>query len=246
MATKYFFHLVLILLLVNHNIKAQFPVPIEDNAKRSVLRSMETGPWQFEPESYFYSFYEHKVSVLGFSFKINKWPGFGFHDKGPAGMGGGDNYVNEYAPNSTQRAAMLGVVLAEKKIRESIQKVYDEAFEKETIEFTDLNVNLAKTNYTDKFSKLENQILDNISALHRIGNTKLISDDVKKYKEKFFALRERKEIIDNAKMPNSERTSLYFKTIKALKKLDLDIKRSYIFYKYMIDKQPFKNIDIQL
>lgn len=38
-----------------------------------------------------------------------KLPGLGIHDRGPAGIGGGDKYVSRYSPNLPLRTATIGI-----------------------------------------------------------------------------------------------------------------------------------------
>ncbi|GHT53621.1 hypothetical protein FACS189451_03750 [Bacteroidia bacterium] len=77
---------------------AQLITPTYDESKFYQIRAIENGPWDFRPEWYYKSWY--KEDFLWWDISV---PGLGFHDDGPAGIGGGDNYIDKYQPNVSIR-----------------------------------------------------------------------------------------------------------------------------------------------
>ena len=52
----------LLVALISLDMVAQ--VPIYDEAKHYQLRSMETGPWEFSPRSWYYSWWSKDMKLL--------------------------------------------------------------------------------------------------------------------------------------------------------------------------------------
>lgn len=143
--------LIISALLLSLKVAAQ--VPVYDKAKHYQLRSMETGPWKFHPESWYYSWWHKNVDFLWWEWE-QKLPGLGIHDNGPAGLGGGDHYVTKYSPNRTKRVLMLAQVRLVKKKSEAVTDKIDKVAKREAVAIADRSVDLVWSDIRPLFEKL--------------------------------------------------------------------------------------------
>lgn len=145
----------LLLVLVSFDMVAQ--VPIYDEAKHYQFRSMETGPWEFTPKSWYYSWWYKDVEIFWglVKWKKVKLPGLGIHDNGPAGLGGADHYVTRYSPNQTRRVLMLAQAKMVKKQTEKVADKIKEVQKREALSIADRSVDMVWGDYAPSFAKLE-------------------------------------------------------------------------------------------
>lgn len=142
----------LLVALISLDMVAQ--VPIYDEAKHYQLRSMETGPWEFSPRSWYYSWWSKDMKVLWWKWS-QKLPGLGIHDNGPAGLGGADHYVSRYSPNQTRRVLMLAQAKMVKKQTQKVEDRIKEVQKRETVSIADRSLDVVWEDYTPSFAKLE-------------------------------------------------------------------------------------------
>lgn len=142
------------LLVALFSLELAAQVPVYDEAKYYQFRSMETGPWEFRPKEWYYSWWYKHVSFLGFEGDL-KLPGLGVHDNGLAGIGGADHYVSRYNPNQTRRVLMLAQA---KMVKDQTQRAADKikkVQQRETLAIADRTVDLVWEHHKPSFARLE-------------------------------------------------------------------------------------------
>lgn len=145
---------LIIIAMVAFSSHSFAQLPVYDKAKHYQLRSMETGPWKFWPEGWYYSWWYKDMHFLWWDWK-QKLPGLGIHDNGPAGIGGGDKYVTRYSPNKTRRAIMLVQAKMSKKRYEAITASIKEIHNREMLDVADRSVDIVYKDYDPLFAKLD-------------------------------------------------------------------------------------------
>ncbi len=196
---------------------SQLVRPIQSESMYKQLRSMETGPWEFAPDHYYYSWVTRSRQVL-----FVKWtwkePGFGWHDRGPAGIGWGDGYVNKYKPNAQVRAKMLAFTEITRKQYEAVAELHKKVGERELVDATDRKVNLAIRVYESRIQMLKDNIRSQCQALREVkgGGYASAKDLEGFYLRQLARIEENIDMIGKSYVKNSERSSAYLKEIKNL------------------------------
>lgn len=128
---------------------------------------MEFKQWGFTPESYYYSWYKKRINMGLFHITV-KVPGLGVHDKGPAGMFGGDNYVNE---RWRQMAGLRTTATASHSVESGNAGKEDghwnDVFKQDLLTIADRNVEVSYTMTKEKREKLLDDVMNNILVLER-------------------------------------------------------------------------------
>lgn len=204
-------------------LSAQFVRPISSDAMYMQLRSMETGPWEFSPDHYYYTWVKRHRKIAFIEWTWHE-PGLGVHDRGAFGsgvsiFGKADGYVNKYKPNEKVRAKMLVLANLTQKTYEKVSEKYKEIGDRETLDVVDRQVNGAIKLYESRFNDLYNEI--GMLCRYLDQNTKINS---LVFKEELNRIRGNVSFIGKSYIRNAERSSAYLKEIKGLEKLSLRIK----------------------
>lgn len=196
---------------------AQLVRPIQSESMYKQLRSMETGPWEFAPDHYYYSWVTRSRKLLFVEWTW-KEPGFGWHDRGPAGIGWGDGYVNKYKPNAQVRAKMLAFTEITRKQYEAVAELHKKVGERELVDATDRRVNLAIRVYESRIQMLKDNIRSQCQALREVkgGGYASAKDLEGFYLRQLARIEENIDMIGKSYVKNSERSSAYLKEIKSL------------------------------
>lgn len=196
---------------------AQLVRPIQSESMYKQLRSMETGPWEFAPDHYYYSWVTRSRKLLFVEWTW-KEPGFGWHDRGPAGIGWGDGYVNKYKPNAQVRAKMLAFTEITRKQYEAVAELHKKVGERELVDATDRKVNLAIRVYESRIQMLKDNIRSQCQALREVkgGGYASAKDLEGFYLRQLARIEENIDMIGKSYVKNSERSSAYLKEIKNL------------------------------
>lgn len=196
---------------------AQLVRPIQSESMYKQLRSMETGPWEFAPDHYYYSWVTRSRKLLFVEWTW-KEPGFGWHDRGPAGIGWGDGYVNKYKPNAQVRAKMLAFTEITRKQYEAVAELHKKVGERELVDATDRRVNLAIRVYESRIQMLKDNIRSQCQALREVKGGGYASEkDLEGfYLRQLARIEENIDMIGKSYVKNSERSSAYLKEIKNL------------------------------
>lgn len=196
---------------------AQLVRPIQSESMYKQLRSMETGPWEFAPDHYYYSWVTRSRKLLFVEWTW-KEPGFGWHDRGPAGIGWGDGYVNKYKPNAQVRAKMLAFTEITRKQYEAVAELHKKVGERELVDATDRKVNLAIRVYESRIQMLKDNIRSQCQALREVkgGGYASAKDLEGFYLRQLSRIEENIDMIGKSYVRNSERSSAYLKEIKNL------------------------------
>lgn len=196
---------------------AQLVRPIQSESMYKQLRSMETGPWEFAPDHYYYSWVTRSRKLLFVEWTW-KEPGFGWHDRGPAGIGWGDGYVNKYKPNAQVRAKMLAFTEITRKQYEAVAELHKKVGERELVDATDRRVNLAIRVYESRIQMLKDNIRSQCEALREVkgGGYASAKDLEGFYLRQLARIEENIDMIGKSYVKNSERSSAYLKEIKNL------------------------------
>lgn len=196
-------------------LSAQVVTPIYDKSKHYQLRSMETGPWEFWPEGWYYSWWHKNMHFLWWNWS-QKLPGLGIHDRGPAGIGGGDKYVRNYAPNSRLRASMLLTAKLSKKEYESITKQVSNVHKRELANIADRSVDIVQTDYKKIFYKLEILIAKYIIEYrNEIGSDELLKEFITEHQK----IKKSIEMMHTSYVTNIDRQRVYLEQLKKLEEL---------------------------
>lgn len=211
---------------------AQLVRPIQSESMYKQLRSMETGPWEFAPDHYYYSWVTRSRKLLFVEWTW-KEPGFGWHDRGPAGIGWGDGYVNKYKPNAQVRAKMLAFTEITRKQYEAVAELHKKVGERELVDATDRRVNLAIRVYESRIQMLKDNIRSQCQALREVkgGGYASAKDLEGFYLRQLARIEENIDMIGKSYVKNSERSSAYLKEIKNLIALSRKV-RSACHYIY--------------
>lgn len=196
---------------------SQLVRPIQSESMYKQLRSMETGPWEFAPDHYYYSWVTRSRKLLFVEWTW-KEPGFGWHDRGPAGIGWGDGYVNKYKPNAQVRAKMLAFTEITRKQYEAVAELHKKVGERELVDATDRKVNLAIRVYESRIQMLKDNIRSQCQALREVkgGGYASAKDLEGFYLRQLARIEENIDMIGKSYVKNSERSSAYLKEIKNL------------------------------
>lgn len=196
---------------------AQLVRPIQSESMYKQLRSMETGPWEFAPDHYYYSWVTRSRKLLFVEWTW-KEPGFGWHDRGPAGIGWGDGYVNKYKPNAQVRAKMLAFTEITRKQYEAVAELHKKVGERELVDATDRRVNLAIRVYESRIQMLKDNIRSQCQALREVkgGGYASAKDLEGFYLRQLARIEENIDMIGKSYVKNSERSNAYLKEIKNL------------------------------
>ena len=211
------FYLASFLFLFPTVLLAELVRPIQSESMYKQLRSMETGPWGFAPDHYYYSWVTRSRKLLFVEWTW-KEPGFGWHDRGPAGIGWGDGYVNKYKPNAQVRAKMLAFTEITRKQYEAVAELHKKVGERELVDATDRKVNLAIRVYESRIQMLKDNIRSQCQALREVkgGGYASAKDLEGFYLRQLARIEENIDMIGKSYVKNSERSSAYLKEIKNL------------------------------
>lgn len=226
------FYLASFLFLFPTVLLSQLVRPIQSESMYKQLRSMETGPWEFAPDHYYYSWVTRSRKLLFVEWTW-KEPGFGWHDRGPAGIGWGDGYVNKYKPNAQVRAKMLAFTEITRKQYEAVAELHKKVGERELVDATDRKVNLAIRVYESRIQMLKDNIRSQCQALREVkgGGYASAKDLEGFYLRQLARIEENIDMIGKSYVKNSERSSAYLKEIKNLIALSRKV-RSACHYIY--------------
>lgn len=210
-------YLASVLFLFPAVLPAQLARPVQSESMYKQLRSMETGPWEFAPDHYYYSWVTRSRKLLFVEWTW-KEPGFGWHDRGPAGIGWGDGYVNKYKPNAQVRAKMLAFTEITRKQYEAVAELHKKVGERELVDATDRKVNLAIRVYESRIQMLKENIRSQCKALREVkgGGYASAKDLEGFYLRQLSRIEENIDMISKSYVKNSERSSAYLKEIKNL------------------------------
>lgn len=126
---------------------------VHDEQKEKQWRSMETGPWDFAPDWWYYMFHKN------YSGAYLTWKWRGFHSKLGVDFKESKSNVNSIMPVRT--AAELEQVAKMKKVEEERQKV--EPLFKEAVALeADRMVDLVYGNFKDDFNRMQESISDGL------------------------------------------------------------------------------------
>lgn len=210
------FYLASFLFLFPTVLLSQLVRPIQSESMYKQLRSMETGPWEFAPDHYYYSWVTRSRKLLFVEWTW-KEPGFGWHDRGPAGIGWGDGYVNKYKPNAQVRAKMLAFTEITRKQYEAVAELHKKVGERELVDATDRKVNLAIRVYESRIQMLKDNIRSQCQALREVKGGYASAKDLEGfYLRQLARIEENIDMIGKSYVKNSERSSAYLKEIKNL------------------------------
>lgn len=205
--------LLFMMLAFASNSFAQMPV--YDKAKHYQLRSMETGPWEFHPPGWYYSWWTKHGRFLWWDVKW-RLPGLGVHDNGPAGIGGGDKYVTKYSPNKTRRAIMLVQAQMSKKKYEAISASIKEVHQREMLDVADRSLDIVYKDYDPMFVKLNILMQKKILEYRNmIGVDDQLSEFILEYNK----IKDSIEFMRKNYVKNVDRQKSYLSELKNLEKL---------------------------
>ena len=173
------------------------------------IASMEYKQWKFTPESYYYSWYKEKIDLGLFSIKIDV-PGLGIHDRGPGGIGLGDNYVNEpWRMMSPLRATTVAESLLEARNTESEKDYWNKILVKDLTVTLDRSTNLpivgAATVTEDEREEVSQQILDILFDITESDKDNKYDELVAGLRLEYDAIHEEVNLISNSNEDNSRR-----------------------------------------
>ena len=238
---KLFF--LLSVLLFPAVLSAQIARPVKSGSMYKQLRSMETGPWEFSPEGWYYSWFKKTIIKEGnfIGIKIPEvkitLPGAGIHDRGPAGTGIiGDGYVRKYKPNAQARAKMLALAELSRKQYETVAEYHKKIGDRELLDAADRKVDLAIRVYKGRISLLKDNIRSMCSTLTALSSSSEEYALVAHYTGILSRIEESITTISKAYITNADRSKAYLKEIENLKKLHrqskYSCKRSYASKRY--------------
>lgn len=186
-----------------------------DESKHYQFRSMEDGPWEFKPEFYYYSWIYKKV--LWWHIKL---PGMGVHDRGPAGIVGGDNYVNKYSPNGPLRTETAAAASLESPEYKQQSDSYDKVQQIEALLSADRAIDAVKGSIGSKLNSLKSTFIEDMEAY--IGNNG-DADKALVLWNQYYAIMESVDKINSAYLDNSKRLKAYQVEIEKLEELNAGI-----------------------
>lgn len=191
-------------------------IPTYDKAKHYQLRSMETGPWEFHPPGWYYSWWTKDGKFLWIWDVSWKLPGLGIHDKGPAGIGGGDQYVRRYSPNSTRRALMLIQAKQTKKKYEATTASIKEVSKRELLDATDRTVDIVYQDYALLYDKLNLLMFKKIAEYRKIVGS---DEQLLNYITEHNKIRQTIDYMRHNYVKNVDRQKVYSSELKKLEAL---------------------------
>lgn len=209
----------LFLLLVSQLAEAQRPIKSESMYKQ--LRSMEDGPWEFSPDAYYYSWVRRHRRIGFFEWSWDE-PGLGVHDKGPAGIGLGDGYVNKYKPSGRVRAQMLALAEVTRKQYEAIAEKHKQIGEREALDATDRSIDIAIKVYQDRINTSYATIYNQCMALDKLKYPNASQN----YLDELMRIKANIESIGKSYSRNAERSRAYLKEITNLGRLSQSLDRA--------------------
>lgn len=229
----FLFILSFLLALLDFNpLIAQRPIASDPMYKQ--LRSMEDGPWEFSPEGYYYSWWMKKIKLPWPLPDIKtKVPGLGIHDRGFAGTGFlGDRYVSKYKPSAQVRAKMIALTEITRKEYEAIEKKYKDIGDREAVDATDRQVNIAIKIYEERFQAYYR----NISSLCDFLERHTSRGAAQRFRDELSRIQANVSLIGKSYSRNSERSSAYLKELKNLERLSTSVKglSKRVFFKQQI------------
>ena len=165
------------LLMMIFGILALGSVQAQDESTDDLYNqfsSMEYRKWGFTPKWYYYSWYRKSIRVLGVKISWDE-PGLGVHDNGPAGIAGGDGYVNErWRMMSPLRVTAATEAALQANNTDDEREFWKDINIKDAAVFLDRSTDLPLVGASavtsvdrDEFSQ---QILDNIYAIRRLAD----------------------------------------------------------------------------
>jgi len=206
-------------------LSAQFVRPVKSESMYKQLRSMETGPWEFSPEGWYYSWFKKTIIKEGklIFIKIPEvkitLPGAGIHDRGPAGTGIiGDGYVRKYKPNAKVRAQMLALAEISRKQYEAVAEYHKKIGERELLDATDRKIDISIKVYEGKITSLKGNIRALCSTL-RSYSSPAATSLAEYYTGRLARIEESLKIIGKSYIRNSERSEAYLNEINQLSSL---------------------------
>lgn len=158
--------LMLLAICFNSNAKAQTPKPtsVRDKQKEKQIRSMETGPWDFEPGWYYY--YLHKK----YSGAYSHWQWSGFKSR----------LVVKFNEKKSNTRTIMPVRTAEELLqKEKMDKVEEERikvkelYDEELIRQADRSVDLVYSSFKEDFLRLQNEISEGLTYCYNKSKGKL-------------------------------------------------------------------------
>lgn len=208
-------YIIFSLLFIYPFFRAKSQTPIQSDAIYYQLRSMETGPWEFKPEAYYYSWVRKHRRIAFIKWSWDE-PGLGVHDRGPAGSGVlGDRYVKKYAPSSTLRAQMLALSAISHKQYNAIAEQYKKIGNREAIDATDRQINLAIKIYESKIRILS----ENIESLCHTYEGLHPAASSREFLEELYRIKSNIKFIGSSYTRNGARSKAYLKEIRNLENL---------------------------
>ncbi|GJQ04031.1 DUF5045 domain-containing protein [Capnocytophaga canimorsus] len=190
-------------------------VSVKDESKINQLKSMEYAQWEFSPDWYYYSWVRRSRSVFGISWSWTE-PGLGVHDNGPAGVGGGDGYVNKDKRNIFQYAPMLVFVRDKKDKTEKQGEKTDIVYKQERAKFADKSIDYQYHFYSSSFKNLQNEIIEGtFKYLKNKGNI----ENVNIIKTELQRINANISIIHKSHLSNSKKRDAYIEYEDELKEL---------------------------
>ena len=127
---------------------------VHDEQKEKQWRSMETGPWDFAPDWWYYMFHKN------YSGAYLTWKWRGFHSKLGVDFKESKSNVKTIMPVRT--AAELEQVAKMKKVEEERAKV-KEMHDEEVFRAADRNVDLVYHSFKDDFTRMQKSITEGLT-----------------------------------------------------------------------------------
>lgn len=182
-----------------------------DESKHYQFRSMENGPWQFKPDFYYYSWIKKKIWFVEI-----KLPGLGIHDRGPAGIGGGDKYVSRYSPNLPLRTATIGIAELEEPEYRKQSESYDSVKNMEALLVADRQLDAVYGTVGDKLNTLKGAFVDNLVTYTANDGD---ADKALVLWNQYYAVIESVNLIKDAYLDNSKRLKAYQEEVEKMEEL---------------------------
>ncbi len=188
---------------------------VKDKSKINQLKSMEFMQWKFSPDKYYYSWVTRSRKVLGWKWTWRE-PGLGIHDRGPAGIGGGDGYVKKDKRNIKQELPMVAFVEMNKKKAEIKHEKADIIYKQQRNQFIDRSIDYQYYLFSPGINELAKKISKQIKKYHKNkGNW----ENVVTFNQELTRILNDIRIIKKSHLSNAKKRESYISYEEELKEL---------------------------
>ena len=209
------------------------------------IASMEYKSWGFSPKWYYYSWYRESIKVLGVTISWDE-PGLGVHDDGPAGIGGGDSYVDQkWRQMYPLRLTAAGESVTQARYTDNEREFWEDINIKDAAVYLDRSTSIpligASAVTSDDRDEYGQQILDNIFKIRDLGGEQ--NEDIADWlRTEYDTIMEEVNLLKNVHEANSNRLRSLQSCNNRLKKLSR--KSNSIYAGRAIMEEPWvKNLE---